>query len=56
MNIIKKFEEELIKEELKLKTIKNYISNLNWGDDKIHEYTPLLDGDIDTFINTLSNK
>ena len=28
----------------------------DWGDDKIHEYIPLLDGDIDTFINTLSNK
>ena len=29
MEIIKKFEEELIKEELKSKTIKNYISDLN---------------------------
>ena len=28
----------------------------DWGEDKIHEYIPLLDGDIDTFINTLSNK
>ena len=28
----------------------------DWGEDKIHEYTPLLDGDIDTFISALSNK
>ena len=28
----------------------------DWGEDKIHEYIPLLDGDIDTFINTLFNK
>ena len=28
----------------------------DWSDDKIHEYIPLLDGDIDTFISTLSNK
>ena len=28
----------------------------DWCDEKIHEYTPLLDGDIDTFISTLTNK
>lgn len=28
----------------------------DWGNDKINEYIPLLDGDINTFINTLSNK
>ena len=28
----------------------------DWGDDKIHEYISLLDGDIDTFISTLFNK
>jgi virginiamycin A acetyltransferase len=28
----------------------------NWIDDKIDEYIPLLNGDIDTFISTLSNK
>jgi acetyltransferase-like isoleucine patch superfamily enzyme len=28
----------------------------DWGDDKIHEYIPLLDGDIETFITTLTNK
>jgi len=28
----------------------------NWADDKIDEYIPLLNGDIDTFISTLSNK
>jgi len=38
MNIIKKFEEELIKEELKPKTIKNYISDLNTVLD-IFDYT-----------------
>ena len=38
MDIIKKFEEELIKEELKPKTIKNYISDLNTVLD-IFDYT-----------------
>ena len=38
MEIIKKFEEELIKEELKPKTIKNYISDLNTVID-IFDYT-----------------
>ena len=38
MEIIKKFEEELIKEELKPKTIKNYISDLNTVLD-IFDYT-----------------
>ena len=38
MEIIKKFEEELIKEKLKPKTIKNYISDLNTVLD-IFEYT-----------------
>lgn len=28
----------------------------NWADDKIDEYIPLLNGDIDTFISSLCNK